>query len=165
MKTWRAFAAVTAALVIGSADAEAQAFGIQGNWGSDTDFGLGARLELGLPNLITSDGPLSNTFLIGSFDWFFPDFCDNVDDCSYWELNGNLAVPITSSTIDPYAGLGLNVGRVAVGDASNTEVGLNLLGGLRFRLGSLGAFGEGRAVLGGVEQLVLTFGVLVGGTR
>ena len=165
MKTWRVFAAVTAALVIGTADAQAQAFGVQGSWGDDTDLGIGARLELGLPNLLTSEGPLANTFLIGSFDYFFPDFCDAFDDCSYWEINGNLAVPITSSTIDPYAGAGLNIARMSVLDSSETEVGLNLLGGLRFNLGGLGAFGEGRFVLSGSEQFVLTFGVLVGGTR
>lgn len=165
MKTWRVFAAVTAALVFGTADAQAQAFGVQGSWGDDSDFGIGARLELGLPNLLTSEGPLSNTFLIGSFDYFFPDFCDAIDDCSYWEINGNLAVPITSSTIDPYAGAGLNIAHMSVLDQSDTEVGLNLLGGLRFNLGGLGAFGEGRFVLGGSEQFVLTFGVLVGGTR
>jgi hypothetical protein len=165
MKTWRVFAAVAAAIAIGTADAKAQAFGIQGSWGDDTDLGIGARIELGLPNLLTSQGPFANTFLIGSFDWFFPDFCDDLDDCSYWEINTNLAVPITSSTIDPYAGAGLNIAHVSLFDASDTEVGLNLLGGLRFRVGGLGAFGEGRFVLGGSEQFVLTFGVLVGGTR
>lgn len=165
MKTWRVFAAIAALLVIATTDAQAQAFGVQGNWGDDTDLGIGARLELGLPNLFTTEPPLSNTFLIGSFDWFFPDRCDNVDDCSYWELNGNLAVPITASGIDPYAGAGLNIARASVLDASDTEVGLNLLGGLRFALGGASAFGEGRFVLGGSEQFVLTVGVLLGGTR
>lgn len=165
MKTWRVFAAAAAALVIGTADAEAQAFGAQVNWGSDTDLGIGARLELGLPNLLTSQGPLANTFLIGSFDYYFPD----CDECTFWELNANLAVPITSSTIDPYAGIGLNIAHASVdtgaGEFSDTDPGLNLLGGLRFRLGNLGAFGEGRFVLGGSEQFVLTFGVLLGGSR
>ena len=165
MKTWRVFAAVTAALVVGTADVQAQAFVVQGSWGDDTDFGIGARLELGLPNLLTTEGPLSNTFLIGSFDYFFPDFCDAIDDCSYWEINSNLAVPITSSTIDPYAGAGLNIAHMSVLDQCDTEVGMNLLGGLRVNLGGLGEFGEGRFVVGGDEQFVLTFGVLVGGTR
>src|SRR5690606_18755978 len=120
MRTWRICAAVAAALVIGTADAQAQAFGVQGSWGDDTDLGIGARLELGLPNLLTSEGPLSNTFLIGSFDYFFPDFCDEIDDCSYWEINGNIAVPITSSTIDPYAGAGLNIAHMSVLDQSDT---------------------------------------------
>jgi opacity protein-like surface antigen len=166
MKTWRVFAAVTAALVIGSADAEAQAFGVTGSWGDDTDFGIGARVELGLPNLFTTQGALANTYLIGSFDWFFPD----CDECTYWELNANLAVPITAASIDPYVGAGLNIAHVSfdvgpTGDVSDTDVGLNLLGGLRFNLGTLGAFTEGRFELGGGEQFVLTFGVMVGGTR
>jgi hypothetical protein len=165
MKTWRVLAVLTAGLMIGTADAEAQAFGVQGSWGDETDFGIGARLELGLPDVFTTEPPLSNTFLIGSFDYFFPEFCDGFDDCSYWELNANLAVPITATSIDPYAGLGLNIGRASFADESDSEVGLNLLGGLRFALGGLSAFGEGRFVLGGSEQFVLSLGVLVGGTR
>ncbi|HEX6309277.1 MAG TPA: hypothetical protein VFZ69_13870 [Longimicrobiales bacterium] len=167
MKTWRVFAAVAAALVIGTSDARAQAFGVQGSWGDDSDFGIGARLELGVPNLLTSTGPLANTYVIGSFDWFFPD--NDQIDFDYWEINLNLAVPITATSIDPYAGLGLNIAHISVDalgdDGSDTEVGLNLLGGLRFNLGTLGAFTEGRFELGGGEQFVLTFGVLVGGTR
>ncbi|HEX6135196.1 MAG TPA: hypothetical protein VFZ24_14605 [Longimicrobiales bacterium] len=165
MKTWRVFAAVAAALVIGTADAQAQAFGVQGNWSDDFDLGIGARLELGLPNLFTTEGPFSNTYLIGSFDWFFPD--DDPVEFDYWEINANLAIPITATTIDPYAGLGLNIGHISVDatDTSDTEVGLNLLGGLRFNLGNVGAFTEGRFVIGDNDHFVLTFGVLVGGTR
>jgi hypothetical protein len=168
MRTWRVCVALGAALVIGTADAEAQAFGAQVSWGDDTDIGIGARLEYGLPGLLTSQGALANTYLIGSFDWFFPD-CPSGVDCTFWEINANLAVPITSSTVDPYAGAGLNIARASVEsgtfEASDTEVGLNLLAGLRFNLGNLGAFGEGRFVLGGADQFVLTFGVLLGGRR
>lgn len=156
---------------------EAQRFGVQGNWSDDFDFGVGGRVELPLPNLLTSEGALANTFLIGSFDYFFPDCGDSFGgfdfDCSYWEINAGLAVPIVSSSIDPYVGAGLNLARFSSefesdlpgvdDDASETEVGLNLLGGLRFPLGGLSAFGEARLELGGGEQFVLTFGVLLGG--
>src|SRR5687768_2239938 len=151
------------ALAIGAGSASAQRFGAQLNWGNDFDFGVGARVELGMPNLFTSSGPLSRTSLVGSFDYFFPD-CGG--DCSYWEINGNLTIPITASGVDPYVGAGLNVARfsvdVAGADASNTELGLNLLGGINFGLGRVAAFGEGRVEIGGGEQFVLTFGIKFG---
>lgn len=165
MKMWRSFAAAAASVVILSSSAQAQAIGIQGVWGEDTDLGLGARLEWGLNNVFTTQGAFSRTFLITEFNYYFPDFCEDVDDCSFWEINGNIAVPITAQTIDPYAGLGLNIARVSVLGESDSEVGLNLLGGLRFNLGRLGAYTEGRFVLSGAEQFSLTFGLLVGGGR
>lgn len=153
---------IAAAVAITAGQAQAQAIGPQVSWGSDSDIGVGARIELGLPNLLTSTGPLASTFLIGSFDYFFID----CDECSYWEANGNLAIPLAASSVDPYVGAGLNVARASVeflgNSASNTEVGVNLLGGLRFPVGGLNAFGEGRFTLGGSEQLVLSFGVLFG---
>jgi hypothetical protein len=167
MKVWRTIAAAAAAVVICSADAEAQAFGVQGVWGDDTDFGIGVRAEWNLTNVFTNQGPFSRTFLITEFNYYFPD-CDPID-CNFWEINGNIAVPITAQTIDPYVGLGLNIAHASVeaGDfeGDDTEVGLNLLGGLRFNLGTLGAYTEGRIVLSGAEQFSLTFGLLVGGGR
>ena len=155
---------IAAALAIGAADVQAQKIGPQVSWGNDFDLAVGARIELGLPNLLTSTGPLSSTFLIGSFDYYL-----DCPSCTLWEVNGNLAVPIASSSVDPYVGAGLNLSRfsfdVAGFDGSSTDVGVNLLGGLRFPVGALNAFGEGRLTLGGSEQLALTFGVLFGGSR
>ena len=94
MKIWRTIAAAAAAVTISSASAHAQAIGIQGAWGDDTDLGLGARLEWGLNNVFTNQGPFSRTFLITEFNYFFPD----CDECSFFELNANVAVPITAST-------------------------------------------------------------------
>lgn len=161
---WRVVLGSAAALAISAGNVEAQRFGVQGNWGDDADFGIGARVELGLPNLFTTTGPLANTFLIGSFDYFFPDN----DAIDYWELNANLAIPLVASGIDPYVGAGLNVAHVSidsdlVDDASDTEIGLNLLGGLRIPMGGVATFVEGRFELGGGEQFVLTFGALLGG--
>lgn len=157
----------------------AQRFGVQANWSDDFDFGVGGRVEVDLPNLFTDQGPFSRTYLIGSFDYFFPD-CGAQDepvsdfDCSYWEVNAGLAIPLAAASVDPYVGAGLNIARFSVdysGDvpgvdlgADDTEIGLNLLGGLRFPIGGISAYGEGRLELGGGEQFVLTFGILVGGT-
>lgn len=172
MKMWRLLAGATVALAIGATDTQAQAIGVQVSYADDFDLGVGARVELGLPNLLTSTGPLANTFLIGTFDYFFPDCADGGSDdidCSYMEFNGNLAVPVGSSSLRPYAGAGLNVARAKVdffGESeSETEIGLNVLGGLRFMVGGLSAYGEARYELGGGEQLVFTVGALVGGAR
>jgi len=170
MKMWKLTAGAVFAMALGASQAQAQAIGVQGSWGSDSDLGVGARLEYNLPNLISSTGPLANTFLIGSFDYFFMD-CPEGLDCGWMEGNLNLAVPVGTSSLRPYAGAGLNVAVVKVSvdgfDASEsaTEVGLNVLGGLRFNLGGLSTYGEGRFELGGGEQFVLTFGVLLGGSR
>jgi opacity protein-like surface antigen len=167
---------VVVALLAVAGPASAQRFGVQANWADDFDFGIGVRAELDFPNLLTSEGPFSRTFGIGSFDYFFPD-CGGVSgfDCSYWEVNLGLAVPIVAASVDPYVGAGLNIARFSADydevlpgldfGASSTDVGVNLLGGLRFPLGGLSAYGEARIELGGGEQLVLTFGVLLGGSN
>lgn len=171
MKALRMGLATVALMAVGAAGAEAQRFGVQANYGTDFDFGVGARVEI--PVAFTSTGTFSQTFLIGSFDYFFWD-CEAGDDidCSYWEVNANAAVPIAASGINPYVGAGLNIARISFDTdvnipgfdfgASATEVGLNILGGLRFPLGGMSAYGEGRFELGGGEQLVLTFGILLG---
>lgn len=88
----------------------------------------------------------------------------------YLEVNGNLAYPIEMEGLRPYVGGGLNIARVGVSfddpafpDDSQTEVGLNLLGGLDFLLGSVSSFVETRFERGGGEQFVLSAGVLFGG--
>ena len=175
MKALRMGLATVALVAVGAAGAEAQRFGVQANYGTDSELGVGARVEIGLP--FASTGTFSQTFLIGSFDYFFDCGFDGFGDsdafdCSYWEINANAAVPLVASGINPYVGAGLNYANYSVDvdtgfgdfDSSGSEVGLNILGGLRFPLGGLSAYGEGRFELGGGEQLVLTFGILVGGS-
>ena len=146
------------------------AYGPQLSWGDESDFGVGARVEVPFTQFVPADGsPLSTMRLIGSFDWFFPDEPDGVD-VSYLELNANAVYPIVIENLRPYVGGGLNFARVSADfdsdileDQSDTEVGLNVLGGLNFLLGSYSAFAEGRFELDGGEQFVLTFGLLFGG--
>lgn len=145
-------------------------FGAQLSFADDTDLGIGVRAMVGTENLI------EETRFVGSFDWFFPDEGGGVD-VSYWELNlnGHYMLPFElDSPIDFYAGGGLNIAHLSVdipditvggfttqgGSASDTDIGLNILGGLDFRISdSLGGFGELRIELGGGEQFVLTGGV------
>lgn len=148
-------------------------FGPQLNWSDDFDLGIGGRVQAPLTQFMTpaEGSPMNTMFVIGSFDWFFPG--DEVDgvDVTYIEINANAAYPLVVENFRPYVGGGLNVARVGVDfeneafeDSSETEIGLNLLGGLSFVLGGFDTFAEARLELGGGEQLVLTFGALFGGS-
>ena len=153
-----------AALVFAPASAAAQ-FGIapQVSWGDDTDIGIGARLALRLP----TDLPLEAT---ASFDFFFPE--EDVID-TYWEANANVNYQVqgVQSPFVPYVGGGLNVARIELrpvdlpGDgtspgASSTEIGLNLLGGVRYVGTAATPYAEVRFEVGGGEQVVLTGGLI-----
>jgi hypothetical protein len=136
--------------------------GVQGNWGSDTNVGLGARGIVGLGGIVKG----FETF--GSFDYFFPSD-DSGADITYWEVNANLVYRVNtgSSSMTPYAGAGLNIAytkastEVLGADVSGdeTSAGLNLLGGIVFELGGVKPFLEGRFELGGGEQFVATVGL------
>ena len=161
--------AVSLASTVAAGSAHAQRFGGQLSWGSDTDLGLGARAEFNLTNVMAKTGPFSRAFIVTQFDYYFVD-CPAGADCSYWELNPTLAVPIPATNLRPYLGAGLNIAHASVdipgfGGGSDTETGVNLLGGLKFNLGGAEAFSEARISLGGGEQLALSFGFLFGGSR
>jgi len=133
-------------------------FGLQLNWGSDTDVGIGGRVVFGL-KAIAPRTPIDG---IVSFDYYFPASVAGVD-VTFWEINGNVAyrftVP-TRSAIRPYAGTGLNIGHISAGGGSSTKPGLNLLAGTTFKVkGSVMPFAEFRAVVGDLDQVVLTGGV------
>jgi hypothetical protein len=137
-------------------------FGPQLSWGSDSDLGVGARAVIGLPQV----RPGLEAIISG--DYFFID-CGGAD-CSWIEVNANAAIPVPlSPTLNTYVGAGLNIARVSVdvgppfGSVSNTEIGINVLGGLKFPAGTVTPFAEARFSIGGGEQFVLTGGVLLGG--
>ena len=92
----------------------------------EVDFGLGATLSAQAPQLGEALG------FIGEFIVFFP------DDGDYFEINGNVtySFPLAESTVLPFALGGLNIGRASAGDFSNTEIGINLGGGITFDAGS-----------------------------
>lgn len=91
-------------------------------------------------------------------------------DWTYLEINANVAYsfPLSgSSSLRPYAGGGLNIARSSIDfdlpglrSTSDTEVGLNVLGGSKFGSGRLTPFAELRLELGGGEQFVITGGFL-----
>ena len=120
-------------------------FGIQGDYNKfrDTegsDFGLGARLRFG-----------SGLGLTTSFDYFFVD--DQIGDAKFYEFCGNLDYTFPTYQVRPYLGAGLSVSRFTLDftdnflDDSQTELGANILGGLKFGAGSVQPFGEIRYVI------------------
>lgn len=148
------------ALALAAGGSEAQVrFGGQLNVADDTDFGVGPRVAANLEEL----GPRFQ--IIGTWDIYFPD----EDALDFWELNGNVAyrfdLPETDDVV-PYVGSGLNIAHSEVdlrfgGEASDTDLGLNILGGVEFPLTSVTPFFEVRRALDGSEQFYLTGGLLV----
>jgi hypothetical protein len=132
-KTLRALA-IAAALVAVPSFAQAQAtLGPQVAYHNDFDFGVGAALTL------SADAIHEQVDFLFDFAWFFPE----VDGVDYFELNGGLMYDflLEESTVTPFALAGLNVASISVdtpfGGGDNTELGLNLGGGLKFNAGSL----------------------------
>ncbi len=144
--------------------AQRNQFGVELDWSSDEDFGIGARGVFPLQSFFPRT-PLDG---IVSFDYFFPSKPTGTTSLTYWEINGDVAyrfrVP-SQSTFRPYAGGGLNIahGSVTAGtvSTSDTKAGLNLLGGTTFKLkgSNLTPFAEARGEIGGGKTFILTGGV------
>lgn len=89
------------------------------------------------------------------FDFYF------VQGVTAMQLNANALYPfaIDHPTIMPYAGAGLGLYYVSVGEFSATELGLNLIGGAEFAVGNLKPFAQGRFTVGAGNAFSLTGGV------
>lgn len=120
---------------------------------NDFDVGLGGTLNVQMPALGDRIGFMADVLV------FFPD----ADNVNYLEFNGNLtyAFPLENERVRPFALLGLNVGRVSadvpdeIDSGDETEIGLNLGGGLGFELGVLRPSVGARVEVGGGEGFVL----------
>ncbi len=152
--------ALTAALLLAAAPPALHAqggpirLGPQINYGDDTDAGVGIRLE-------TRFSSAPDWRFAGSFDLFLPD-----GPLEYWEVNANIlrSFRIAGSDVAPYVGGGMNLAHMSVDGVPNsddTDLGINLAGGLRFNTGTrISPFFELRVELSGGEQAVLTAGLL-----
>jgi hypothetical protein len=122
----------------------------------DVNAGLGLRLELPLSRALARDLRVAV-----AFDYFFPGSA-----LDYWEVNPDLlwGFPLTGTRIALYAGAGLNIAhtsRSGIPRASTTDLGVNLLGGVRFGTATrLTPYAELRPELGGGDRLVVTLGLL-----
>jgi hypothetical protein len=163
-------AGVLAGLILVPGTARGQlSIGVQGNWGSEFDWGVGGRVTADLsPRRI----PIA---LFGTYDYFWPSSPFGINR-EYWELNFNAVYSqgVYGPQAQTYVGLGLNVANakgtnVASGEVEeNTSYGLNLIGGSKYKLGRMAPYFELRYTIEGSQQLVLTLGVdliLAGGER
>lgn len=143
---------VLAALVLAPGAASSQAtLGPLLAYHDDVDFGIG--VALGLP--VTSIEPGAG--LLADFVWFFPEGTGT----DYWEINGNATYdfPLQNSTVLPFVLAGLNIGHFSIDTGTisggDTELGLNLGGGIEFDAGSFRPSAGLRVTLGGYEGFVL----------
>ncbi|MEX2473338.1 MAG: hypothetical protein WEA34_14205 [Gemmatimonadota bacterium] len=123
----------------------------------DFDVGVGGTLNVQMPALGDRIGFMADVLV------FFPD----MENLNYLEFNGNVTYdfPVTNENVRPFALVGLNVARVSV-DApggidggDNTEIGLNLGGGIGFDLGALRPTVGARLEISGGEGFVLFLSV------
>jgi hypothetical protein len=158
------FVLVGSVCLLAAPPAQAQiGIGPHVGWSDEFDLGIGARAEFGLANVFSiEEGVLSNLFGVASGTYFFWS-CPSGVSCSYFEVNPNAALPVPlGETLISYFGSGLHVGRWSVGDGSGTEVGLNILAGLKFPVAERNAFAEGKFGLAGAEHFTLWVGMLLG---
>ncbi len=158
-----------------AAEVQAQGFGVQIGIADDLGFGIGGRFMTDIDAFSDDEDSVFKELraIVGAL--YYLDPFSRCNQCSAWEINANGAVPIEvgDGDLDVYVGGGLNITRFSIDSgvnipgfafsASSTDLGVNLLTGLNFDLGSFDAFAEGGFTLGGGEQFGLKGGILVGG--
>lgn len=124
----------------------------------DFDFGIGGYLSIPVPSLD------ENLSIDPSFVFYFPD-----GPVDYWEINGDVVYHFEvapDTPVLPYAMAGLSLERFSpdVGN-SNTEMELNLGGGIGFRAQSLRPFVGAKFEIGDNDGFVVYggLGFAVGG--
>lgn len=137
------------------------------------DFDLGIGAFVGVP-MASIHEDLS---FVGDFGFFFPgDSGYDGVDVDYWELNANglFRFPLDGQSFTPWALAGLNIanasagadyGDLGHGSHSDTEIGLNVGGGVTFGTGPVSPFAGAKFELGGGEGAVIFGGLsfVVGG--
>jgi hypothetical protein len=128
--------------------------------GGNLFFGADGRIQVGgLPDGVVVS-PSADFYLTD-------DFAGSSLTIVAVDLNGLYEFQIESPTLVPYLGGGLAITRISVDasgsfvDPSSTEVGLNLVGGARFPLGSVEPFAQLNAAVG-AERVGITAGLLFG---
>lgn len=135
--------------------------------GDIEEFAIGGDVRYDLSQV---DAPIQ---LSGAFDFYFADDVQvGTEEASRTvftvDLNGHYVFP-TEGTISPYAGAGLGITSVSIdidtptGDfgGDDTDIGLNVVGGVEFQTGSVRPFAQGQFTLGGdFDRFGITGGVL-----
>ncbi len=162
-RTGKAAVICLALLAAGAATARAQSrpqVGPELSFGS-SDIGVGLGVTASLPVTSLIPGARDVTFN-PAFDYFFPNTGLGGTSPTYWELSANAAYHFTiqGAKLGPYAGGGLVVAHLGWSGFSNTEIGLNLLGGTTFPAGKVTPFAQLRLELRSGSAFFLTGGVL-----
>lgn len=104
--------------------------------------------------------------LSGAFDFYFAgDTQVGTDELSRTiftiDLNGHYMFPVEGN-FTPYAGAGIGITSIEVGDVSDSDTGINLVGGAEFEVGkSFTPFAQAQVTLGGdADRFGLTGGLL-----
>jgi len=152
MKKLLAAAAMSAALAAPQAARAQATVGPIVGVHEEADFGVGAYLGIPVPSL--ADGLSINP----SFTYFFPG-----GSREYWEINGDVVYDFGLSgdaPVVPFALAGLNVATASGGGrGGDTDLGLNLGGGVTFATRSARPLVGGRFEIGGGEGFVVFAGV------
>ena len=148
------FALVVMLLSAGDAHAQFQ-LGVRGGYDLETeDPLLGVEARFGLNN------PSFPLIIAPAFDYYFLDS----DRVNFYALDLNLLYPfgINNRSFTPYAGAGLGVGFTSVDvgrdTESDTDLGVNLVGGAVFGFSRLRPFIQARLKLGGDADLATLHG-------
>jgi hypothetical protein len=147
-------------------------FGLEADYAEDTDFGVGARAIFNL------DKVLPGLEGVGSFNYFFPSSGEDIPgvdvDFKFWEINANAIYKfkVGEGSVRPYFGGGLVIAHVKGGagvdlgdlgsidvSASETKLGINVLGGVLFGGPSPKFFVEGKIEDHDGSQFVVSAGV------
>jgi hypothetical protein len=136
---------------------------------SDAD----ASLFIGADARITT--PSLPVVLNPSFDFYFTDDPEGIDRSIFAvDLNALYEFGVENVAFTPYAGGGLAITRLSVdsegvdtpfgpvggGSVSDTEIGLNLIGGARFLLDPVQPFAQLNIAIGDLTRIGITGGVL-----
>jgi hypothetical protein len=130
----------------------------------DADFGVGGFVGIPVTEIH------EDLAFWGDFGYFFPDSGHEDRDVDYWELNANATFrfPLETPAFTPWVLAGLNLANGSVGhdlgesgnsSDSDTEIGLNLGGGLNFMGGPVQPFVGVKFELGGGDGAMIFAGV------
>lgn len=151
------FACFLVGLVVGRVEAQATVGGAVA-WHDEADLGIAGFVSMPL------SGVHPNLSVVGDFSWFFPDDEGTDADVDYYEVNGNLLYGFPSDgPVNPWVLAGVNIARASAeaGDVSvsDTEVGLNVGGGVTFATESIRPLAGAKYELGGGEGFVVFAGI------
>ncbi len=126
--------------------------------GDVEEFFIGADARFGIPDFPVDLG--------ATFDYFFTD-----GDLSFFQLSMNAYYDfiLEDMSFVPYAGAGLGISRVSVDSDlgplgsysySDTDTGINLIGGARFTAGNMYPFAQVQLTFGDLDLLTIGGGIL-----